>query len=125
MVMKMKYTIEKIEDGVATLRYADESWAQIVMSSDMTEEEFDDLAHQFAPKVGSTPEFVSVGAERTATKKPVEEVVLPEPIVYPDWYLARLDAYGPVETQIEYITENGLEAWQGLVTQIKLDNPKE
>jgi hypothetical protein len=27
--------------------------------------------------------------------------------------------------QIEYITENGLEAWQSKVAQIKIDNPKE
>lgn len=37
---------------------------------------------------------------------------------------ARKRAYGPIEKQIEYITENGLEAWQAKVAQIKLDNPK-
>ena len=29
-----------------------------------------------------------------------------------------------VEAQLEYITENGLAAWQTKVTQIKTDNPK-
>ena len=33
----------------------------------------------------------------------------------PDWLQARLDAYGPVDSQIEYITENGLAAWQAHV----------
>ena len=28
------------------------------------------------------------------------------------------------ESQIEYITENGLDAWQTKVAQIKADNPK-
>ena len=32
--------------------------------------------------------------------------------------------YGPIEQQIEFMTENGLEAWQAKVAQIKLDNPK-
>ena len=37
----------------------------------------------------------------------------------------RLKAYGSIAQQIEYITENGLEAWQNKVQQIKSDNPKE
>ena len=32
--------------------------------------------------------------------------------------------YGTLASQIEYITENGLEAWQAKVAQIKADNPK-
>jgi hypothetical protein len=37
----------------------------------------------------------------------------------------RLKKYGTIAEQIEYITENGLEAWQSKVAQIKIDNPKE
>ena len=37
----------------------------------------------------------------------------------------RLKEYGTIAKQIEYITENGLEAWQSKVAQIKIDNPKE
>jgi hypothetical protein len=37
----------------------------------------------------------------------------------------RLKEYGTIAEQIEYITENGLEAWQSKVAQIKIDNPKE
>ena len=36
----------------------------------------------------------------------------------------RLKEYGTIAQQIEYITENGLEAWQNKVQQIKTDNPK-
>ena len=36
----------------------------------------------------------------------------------------RKAAYGSLEQQIEYITENGVEAWQTKVAQIKADNPK-
>ena len=32
--------------------------------------------------------------------------------------------YGETSAQIEYITENGLDAWQTKVAQIKLDHPK-
>jgi len=38
---------------------------------------------------------------------------------------ARRDEYGAVENQIEYITENGLEAWQTKVAAIKAKLPKE
>ena len=37
----------------------------------------------------------------------------------------RKKAYGTIEQQIEFITENGIEAWQEKVNQIKLENPKE
>ena len=36
---------------------------------------------------------------------------------------ARRDEYGPWENQIEYITENGLEAWQSKVSEIKSRHP--
>jgi len=37
----------------------------------------------------------------------------------------RLSLYGSIGEQIEYITENGLDAWQTKVAQIKADNPKQ
>ena len=36
----------------------------------------------------------------------------------------RKQAYGTIESQIEFITENGLDAWTAKVAQIKADNPK-
>ena len=41
-----------------------------------------------------------------------------------EWQDSRAKAYGPPEEQIEYITENGLEAWQEHVAEIKLKFPK-
>ena len=38
--------------------------------------------------------------------------------------LKRLNEYGNSEQQIEFITENGLQAWQEKVRQIKLKYPK-
>jgi hypothetical protein len=37
----------------------------------------------------------------------------------------RIAEYGSVAKQIEYITENGLDAWQSKVAEIKLKYPKE
>ena len=113
------YNIEKIEDGVATLRYADNSWAEIVLSKDMTQADLDDLAHQYAPKIGVAPDFAKVGFKSTASAKPGAEVIEPEA-----WLGARLDAYGTYAEQLEFITENGLEAWQTKVAEIKAANPK-
>ena len=45
-------------------------------------------------------------------------------LVDANWLEARLAKYNVPEKQIEFITENGLEAWQARVAQIKLDHPK-
>ena len=116
------YNIEKIENGIATVRYSDDSWAELTLSSDMTEADLNDLAHQYAPKQGGAPSFATVGFKSTASAKP-------EPVVEaeeepPKWLADRLIAYGAVEDQIEYITENGLDKWQEHVAKIKADNPK-
>jgi len=118
-----QYNIEKLEDGIATVRYADGSWAELRLSADMTQEDVDDLAFQFAPKVGVAPSFISVGSTSTASAKPepiAEEFVDERPA----WLIAREEAYGSLSSQIEYITENGLEAWQAHVAEIKAANPK-
>ena len=44
--------------------------------------------------------------------------------VYPDWHVNRRLAYGREIEQIEFITENGLEAWQEKVAEIKAKDPK-
>lgn len=121
-----QYNIEKVENGIATVRYDDGSWAELVLSADMTEADLDDLASQFAPKTGTAPAFVSVGSARTATAKPEETADSAGEYVdtRPDWLIAREEAYGSLSSQIEYITENGLEAWQTHVAEIKAANPK-
>ena len=37
----------------------------------------------------------------------------------------RIKEYGSIAEQIEYITENGLDAWQSKVNSIKTKYPKE
>jgi len=41
------------------------------------------------------------------------------------WRENRIIAYGDVDKQIEFITENGLEAWQARVAEIKAQFPKQ
>lgn len=112
----MNYNIEEINNGIAKVRYEDGSWAEIVMTSDMTEDDLDEQVWAFRPKTGSAPDFAVVGDSRVASEPVVQE--------RPEWLQNRIDAYGTVESQIEYITENGLAAWQSHVAQIKADNPK-
>lgn len=118
-----QYIVEKLENGIATLRYSDGSWAEIVLSSDMSQEDLDDAAHQFAPKIGVAPSFVSRGLTSTASAKPIP--IDPESENTPNWLRNRMSAYGDPMSQLEYITENGLEAWQAHVAEIKKKYPEE
>lgn len=113
------YNIEEINDGIAKVRYADNSWAELVLAADMTEADLDELAHQYAPKQGVAPSFATAGFTSTASAKPTGEVV-----DIPEWKQSRMNEYGTVESQLEYITENGLDAWQTKVAEIKTANPK-
>lgn len=117
------YNIEKIENGIAMVRYADNSWAELTLASDMTEADLDDLALQFSTKTGVAPSFATVGFTSTASAKP--EPIIEEAVdERPEWLIARQAGYGSLESQVEFITENGLEAWQTHVAEIKAANPK-
>jgi len=119
--MSTNYRIDSIDNGVAKVVYDDGSWAELVLEADMTEADIDDFAYQYRPKTGNAPTFLAAGAQRTAAQKPAEE---PEADDRPQYFIDRLEAYGDVYSQLEYITENGLAAWQAHVAQIKADNPK-
>ena len=121
----MQYTIPEINNGIAKVQWSDGTWAFVELASDMTEAELDNIVHRITPphlKTGTTPSFLSAGASRTAAEKPEEVEVVDDP--RPQWLQNRQAAYGTVQKQIEYITENGLDAWQAKVAQIKADNPK-
>lgn len=119
----MQYTIPEINDGLAKVEWSDGTWTFVPLTSDMTEEDFDDLIYRITPPHlqtgGEAPSFLAAGSTRTAAAKTYE--VTDD---RPAWLIARQEAYGSTATQIEYITENGLEAWQAKVAQIKADNPK-
>ena len=119
----MQYTIPEINNGLAKIVFPDDTWTFVPLTEDMTEAELDDIVHSITPPhllSGTTPSFLSAGTTRTAAVKPAETFVDPRP----EYIQKRTEAYGFVEAQIEFITENGLEAWQTKVNQIKADNPK-
>lgn len=114
------YTIESVsDDGLAVVRFTDGSWAEVLLSASMTEEDVDKLVWEYRPKTGSLPSFIEAGQSRVAVP-----TVSSPPISNPEWFDNRVEAYGNIESQIEFITENGLEAWQAEVAQIKAANPK-
>tara|TARA_R100000734_G_C3222528_1_gene33502 strand:- start:112 stop:474 length:363 start_codon:yes stop_codon:yes gene_type:complete len=119
----MEYTIPEINNGVAKIQFSDSSWTFVELTADMTEADLDDIVFRVTPphlKTGEAPSFLKAGTTRTAAEKPIEEAADPRP----KWLQNRQAAYGTTEDQIEYISENGLEAWQTKVAQIKADNPK-
>ena len=119
----MQYTIPEITNGIAKVQWTDGTWSFVELKSDMTEADLDDLVHRITPphlKTGETPSFLSAGATRNSAVKEETE----ETDTRSEWLIERTKAYGSVESQLEYITENGLDAWQAHVAQIKADNPK-
>jgi len=120
------YTVETIhDDGNVDVRFSDGSWARIKTHESMNQEDFDAMVWSYKPQISTTaPSFLSVGKIGTASPSP-SDLTNFEEIVNPEWLTNRLDAYGLVNAQIEYITENGLEAWQAHVAEIKAMYPKE
>ncbi len=119
----MEYSIPEINDGLAKIVFPDNSWTFIPLTEDMTAEDLDDLVYRMTPPhllSGTAPSFLSAGATRTAAEKPAEEYVDSRP----EYIQNRTAAYGTLESQIEFITENGMDAWVAKVNQIKADNPK-
>lgn len=119
----MEYSIPEINNGIAKVVFSDGGWTFVELHADMDESDLDDLIFHIAPphlKTGEKPSFLEAGASRTAAAKSEPTPSDPRPA----WQIARQEAYGSPEMQLEYITENGLEAWQTKVAQIKADNPK-
>tara|TARA_R110000823_G_scaffold302014_1_gene423137 strand:- start:28 stop:456 length:429 start_codon:yes stop_codon:yes gene_type:complete len=140
----MKFTIREIKAGVATVDFEDGAWAEVPMEATETEEEFINKASGYATKTFVAPEWSN--AEASIDGATIERTI-PEPVESteidgvpllergkdslgsettvstPPWLLARLEAYGTPRSQLEFITENGLEAWQEEVAAIKKANP--
>lgn len=120
----MKYEVTAVNDGKITVEYDDGSWAEVPLFADMTPEQVDAAVLAFGPKPHAVPAFISVGYAR---EKDTTDLAIPD-LAQPDatmsWFQARVDAYGPVSAQLEYITEHGLEAWQAYVASVKAEFPK-
>ena len=122
------YTIETIhDDGNVDVRFPDGSWARIKTSDSMSQEQFDAEVWNYKPApTTSAPSFLRENGVGTASPLPIPlDSDEGDEVVNPQWLDNRLDAYGLVNAQLEYITENGLEAWQAHVAEIKAQYPKE
>ena len=62
--------------------------------------------------------------EVTEIPKEPEPEVEPEVEQPPEYLQKRLEAYGTMQQQLEFITEHGIEAWQAKVAEIKTMYPK-
>ena len=132
----MKYTIREIKDGVATVDFEDGAWAEVPMVESDTVETFNSKVGDYSTKTYTAPSWALSEAsidgsvvEREAVwdaRNPLE-VAIPtddEDESSIEWLNDRVNAYGKVSSQIEFIVENGLDAWIEEVKQIKADNPK-
>jgi hypothetical protein len=116
----MNYKIKTITGSVATVEYSDGSWAELDINSTTTKSHFEQMVKDFAPKTDAdvSVDWLTVGDKAIAEEAEAEQTEMAE------WLMNRLTAYGSHSTQLEFITENGLDAWQTKVAQIKADNPK-
>ena len=128
----MDYTITELTEGNAVVTFADGSWANIAVLGTDTKAGFEKRVKAFAPKTGvSNPAWIA--ANQTGSVVQQNYVTPPEVDLsdhenavrddLPAWMQSRIDEYGSSTSQLEYITENGLEAWQAEVAKIKAKHP--
>jgi len=125
----MKYTIRELVAGSARVDFADGSWADVPVLDDDTKEVFETRVGTYATKTNEgNPDWISTSTVGTVTPDTLAESVVvynsSEPDPDPAWLNSRKVEYGPLETQIEFITENGLAAWQTEVARIKTKFPQ-
>ena len=75
-------------------------------------------------KYGETHYVEVVGGDEDETTRVNNEVPDINQYENYDYKIMRMTEYGTIESQVEFITENGLEAWQNKVSQIKEKYPK-
>ena len=122
----MKYTVDNIENNKATVTFEDGSWAKIDLWEGMSEDAFNYAVKEYAPKPKTgeiDTSFIKVGEEKDTIN--VEQVADVESVEMPQWLSNRIEAYGTLTSQIEFITERGISAWKSHVAEIKKQFPKE
>lgn len=128
----MKFTIREIIGGVATVDFEDGAWAEVPMLSITTEEDFKRTVAGYVTKSFTTPDWAKSEASKDGAtverETPTLEFDPSAPMTEDEqkiahWYELRVQAYGTAASQIEFITENGLEAWQAEVAKIKQNFP--
>lgn len=120
--MSFTYEVDEIVNGIAKIKFSDESFIYIKIQDGWTEADLDDeVFSAIPPHLQTSTGSISglqTGTSRTAQAKP-------EPTPPAQTYVdQRKEEYGSLSEQLEYITENGLSAWQTKVAAIKAKYPK-
>lgn len=124
----MNYTITELTHGNAKVTFGDGSWANVAVLSHDTKESFERRVEGYVKKLPQpNPEWIS--ANQTGTVK--ESITVEKPFddgtgedTTPTWLKGRIAEYGSSLSQIEYITECGLDEWKIEVDRIKAKYPQ-
>ena len=119
----MNYTITELTGGNAVVVFADDSWANVAVMTTDTKETFEERVQGYTTKLSqSNPDWIAVNQTGSVGQIAYTDGKVAE-ATNPAWLDARIDAYGSWASQLEFITENGLEAWQEEVAKIKAKHP--
>ena len=122
----MDYTITELSEGKAVVTFADGAWAEIPVLTADTKEVFEERVQGYATKLPqSSPAWIAASQTGSVTQVAFADIA-PEAVSdkNPAWLKSRVAAYGDPVSQIEFITENGLDAWQTEVARIKALHPQ-
>ena len=122
----MDYTITELSSGMAVVTFSDGAWANVPVLAEDTKEVFEKRVQGFATKTaGSNPAWIAASQTGSVTQVAFADSAPEEaPDDTPAWLKSRIAAYGDSVSQIEFITENGLAAWQTEVARIKALHPQ-
>ena len=93
---------------------------------EVTKEVFEERVQGYATKLPqSNPAWIAASQTGSVTQVAFADIA-PEAVSdkNPAWLKSRVAAYGDPVSQIEFITENGLDAWQTEVARIKALHPQ-
>ena len=124
----MDYTITELSDGNAVVTFDDGAWANVPVLTEDTKETFEERVQGYATKLPqSNPAWIAASQTGSITQIEFEANAVVTPASdddNPAWLNARIAAYGSWASQLEFITENGIAAWQEEVENIKLAHPR-
>jgi hypothetical protein len=125
----MDYEIKELVSGSAKVQFADGAWADVPILNGDTKSQFEVRVANYATKtVDAVPSWANVGdtgsVAQTTLASSVGVFDDSNAPTDPDWLKGRKEEYGSVDSQIEYIAEKGLAAWQTEVARIKTKYPQ-
>lgn len=125
VVAKYPYSLNDLKRDNPTIGFPKNYLSQAARNAEYNVVEVADVDRPVKEGWTAEEEAISFdGSIWTQNWKLVEDPVDDNPVPL-SWWAERLVAYGEAIEQIEFITENGLDAWQSKVLEIKAKYPKE